>query len=76
MSVAADRPRIVKCPTCGKPVEWRADNRYRPFCSDRCKKIDLGAWASEAYRVPSTPPDPGAEDESLAPPAAGQGRNA
>ncbi len=73
---AADSPRIVKCPTCGKPVEWRAENRYRPFCSERCKKIDLGAWASEAYRVPSAPPDPGGEDDGLAPPAAGDTRNA
>ena len=47
----------VKCPTCGKPVEWRTDNPYRPFCSQRCKQIDLGAWASETYRVPSAPPD-------------------
>ncbi len=49
--------RTVKCPTCGKPVEWRADNPYRPFCSQRCKQIDLGAWASESYRVPTSPPD-------------------
>jgi uncharacterized protein len=50
-------PRIVKCPTCGKPVEWLPENRFRPFCSERCKKIDLGAWASEDYRVPTAPPD-------------------
>jgi uncharacterized protein len=43
---------IVNCPACGKPVEWRAENRYRPFCSERCKQIDLGAWANEEYRVP------------------------
>jgi endogenous inhibitor of DNA gyrase (YacG/DUF329 family) len=53
-----DKPvRTVKCPTCGKPVEWKAENHFRPFCSARCKQIDLGAWASEAYRVPSSPPD-------------------
>ena len=52
-----ERTRTVKCPTCGKPVEWRVENRYRPFCSERCRKIDLGAWASESYRVPSSPPD-------------------
>lgn len=45
-------PRVVTCPTCGTPVEWLAENRYRPFCSERCKKIDLGAWAAEEYRVP------------------------
>ncbi|MBI2316083.1 MAG: DNA gyrase inhibitor YacG [Betaproteobacteria bacterium] len=45
-------PRIVNCPQCGKPVEWSPENRYRPFCSERCKMIDLGAWANESYRVP------------------------
>ena len=42
----------VSCPTCGAPVEWTPENAQRPFCSERCKLIDLGAWASEAYRVP------------------------
>lgn len=45
-------PRVVPCPRCGKPVEWSAANAFRPFCSDRCKLIDLGAWAAERYRVP------------------------
>jgi hypothetical protein len=45
-------PRSVACPQCGKPVEWTPQSRFRPFCSERCKLIDLGAWASEAYRVP------------------------
>jgi len=45
-------PRLVPCPRCGKPVEWSAANAFRPFCSERCKLIDLGAWASERYRVP------------------------
>ncbi len=51
------KARIVNCPQCGKPVEWRQDNPFRPFCSQRCKQIDLGAWASEDYRVPASPPD-------------------
>jgi endogenous inhibitor of DNA gyrase (YacG/DUF329 family) len=42
---------IVKCPTCGKQTEWNG-NEYRPFCSQRCKLIDFGAWANEEYRVP------------------------
>jgi endogenous inhibitor of DNA gyrase (YacG/DUF329 family) len=33
-------------------VAWSRENRYRPFCSERCKLIDLGAWATEKYRVP------------------------
>ena len=52
-------PRIVSCPICGKPVAWVAENRFRPFCSERCKQIDLGAWAAEDYRVPEpVQPDP------------------
>ncbi|MCI0526461.1 MAG: DNA gyrase inhibitor YacG [Nitrospira sp.] len=41
----------VKCPICDKEVEWKK-NLYRPFCSERCKLIDLGKWAAEDYRVP------------------------
>lgn len=44
--------RIVNCPQCGKPVVFDKANRWRPFCSERCKMIDLGAWASESYRIP------------------------
>ena len=43
--------RIVSCPRCGAPVRWGAESPFRPFCSERCKTIDLGAWASEEYRV-------------------------
>ena len=48
-------PRVVACPTCGTPVPWTPDSAFRPFCSERCKQIDLGAWASEAYRVEAKP---------------------
>ena len=41
------------CPTCGKPAAFTPENAWRPFCSERCKAIDLGAWASEAYRIPA-----------------------
>lgn len=37
----------VNCPTCQTPVIWSADSPYRPFCSARCRLIDLGEWASE-----------------------------
>jgi endogenous inhibitor of DNA gyrase (YacG/DUF329 family) len=43
--------RIVSCPRCAKPVPWGPESPFRPFCSERCKMIDLGAWASEEYRV-------------------------
>ena len=45
----------VACPTCGKSVEWRTDNKWRPFCSERCKLIDLGDWLAEEHRVPGEP---------------------
>ncbi len=44
----------MKCPTCGKPVEWK-DNLFRPFCSERCKLVDLGRWVSDEYSVPGKP---------------------
>jgi len=44
--------RLVACPNCGKNLLWTPENVWRPFCSERCKLIDLGAWASERYRVP------------------------
>ena len=44
--------RVVNCPQCGKPVAWDIANRFRPFCSERCRVIDLGAWATESYRIP------------------------
>ncbi len=50
----------VKCPTCQKEIEWNAENAFRPFCSKRCKLIDLGAWASGEFSIegdPSTPLD-------------------
>ena len=43
----------VSCPTCQKPVLWNESSPYRPFCSQRCKMIDLGTWADECYRIPS-----------------------
>jgi len=47
----------VKCPSCAKRVAWVAESRWRPFCSERCKLIDLGAWAAERHVVPGTPDD-------------------
>jgi endogenous inhibitor of DNA gyrase (YacG/DUF329 family) len=43
---------IVKCPTCRRPVEWSSESLYRPFCSDRCRLIDLGAWLTEQHKIP------------------------
>ena len=51
--------RVVTCPQCGRAVPWTAESKWRPFCSERCKLIDLGDWAAEAYRIEADPPDPG-----------------
>lgn len=47
--------RIHPCPQCGKPARFDASNAFRPFCSERCRLIDLGQWANESYSVPANP---------------------
>lgn len=47
----------IDCPICSAPVEWSKDNPYRPFCSYRCKLIDLGAWVAEERVIPGQPLD-------------------
>ena len=47
--------RPAPCPTCGKPAPFAPENPWRPFCCERCRSVDLGAWASEAYRIPQKP---------------------
>jgi endogenous inhibitor of DNA gyrase (YacG/DUF329 family) len=44
--------RKVPCPRCGELCEFLPSNPWRPFCSERCRLIDLGKWASDEYRVP------------------------
>jgi endogenous inhibitor of DNA gyrase (YacG/DUF329 family) len=56
------RVRYVPCPRCGAQVPWLPASRHRPFCSERCRTIDLGAWATERYRVASEDNDESAED--------------
>lgn len=46
---------MVACPTCKKPVAWVAEQQFKPFCSQRCKLIDLGDWATEAHKIPGEP---------------------
>ena len=43
---------LIKCPRCGKEVEYEG-NEFRPFCSERCKLLDFGAWADEEYNLPA-----------------------
>jgi len=47
------KKHVVACPQCGKEVAWGPESPYRPFCSERCKLIDLGQWANENYRIPA-----------------------
>lgn len=65
MSEPARPPRIVKCPTCSKPVEWTPLSAWRPFCSERCRQIDLGAWAAESYRIAGQEPTPDEDGEPV-----------
>lgn len=57
--------RVVKCPACGGASVYGPDNPCRPFCCVRCKNMDLGAWASESFRVPAEAPP---EDEPFGDP--------
>ena len=50
--------RTVACPTCRRPGAWTAESRYRPFGSERCRLIDLGAWADGRHVVPCADDDP------------------
>jgi uncharacterized protein len=48
-------PQHVKCPRCGKSALFTPENAFRPFCSERCKLIDLGNWAEGKYAIPVAP---------------------
>jgi endogenous inhibitor of DNA gyrase (YacG/DUF329 family) len=47
----------VICPTCKRPIEWNETFPWRPFCSERCKLVDLGAWLTEAHAIAGEPVD-------------------
>jgi uncharacterized protein len=55
--------REVACPACSRRVVYSTTNRWRPFCSERCRMVDLGAWASERFRIAGlTAPDDAGSD--------------
>jgi endogenous inhibitor of DNA gyrase (YacG/DUF329 family) len=58
----------VKCPTCGREIDW-SESASRPFCSERCRLIDLGAWLSEQRAVPgeTVSEESGPDDETSGP---------
>jgi uncharacterized protein len=49
--------RRVKCPSCKKEIEYSEKNTFRPFCSERCKILDLGDWAMEKHAIPEVEPE-------------------
>ncbi len=71
--MAAKKPKALRCPTCGTLVTAK-DSDF-PFCSDRCRVIDLGKWASDAYRISSPVHDPELLDELEGLPKRGTGEN-
>jgi uncharacterized protein len=64
MNIGAKDPAgpVVACPTCKGPSRFAPSNPWRPFCSERCRTVDLGAWASEQFRVPEAQGQPGNGD--------------
>jgi endogenous inhibitor of DNA gyrase (YacG/DUF329 family) len=58
------RPR-VPCPTCRREVEWSEQSAFRPFCSERCRMVDLGAWFAEERKVAGEAVDEFAADAQL-----------
>ncbi|MCI3207726.1 MULTISPECIES: DNA gyrase inhibitor YacG [Pandoraea] len=58
---------VVNCPTCGKKVAWEPKSKFRPFCSERCKQIDMGAWAAEKYTIPAESPEDPSQESPLDP---------
>jgi hypothetical protein len=59
---------VVKCPICTAPVEWSEASPWRPFCSERCRTIDLGEWAANRRSIPGQPAD-SADDAPAGEPA-------
>jgi len=58
-SIPPKSARSVACPACGKPSLFAPANPWRPFCSERCRLTDLGAWANEDYKIPAKEEDGG-----------------
>ena len=59
--------KVVQCPRCSIDVAWKPENKWRPFCTERCKLMDFGAWANEEYRVAGAEPPEGFDMVDLEP---------
>ncbi|MYM64699.1 DNA gyrase inhibitor YacG [Pseudomaricurvus sp. HS19] len=49
--MTSKKPLEIQCPCCRKPIEYSEAYPQRPFCSERCKLIDLGEWAEEKHKI-------------------------
>ena len=58
---------MVACPKCARDSVFAPSNRYRPFCSERCRNIDLGAWANENYKISVAEPVDDFENDDHSP---------
>jgi endogenous inhibitor of DNA gyrase (YacG/DUF329 family) len=54
--------RTAPCPQCRQPASLEPANRYRPFCSERCKLLDLGEWFAGRYSIPTAEDDAGTDE--------------
>ncbi|HKK02020.1 MAG TPA: DNA gyrase inhibitor YacG [Desulfuromonadales bacterium] len=59
-----EKNRGIRCPRCRQRVAWEG-NPFRPFCSEKCRQIDLGRWAAEEYRVAGHPAPAGQDGEII-----------
>ena len=64
-SKSSEQKPTLNCPTCNKKMVWDTNNPYRPFCSERCKLIDFGAWANEEHKIPGKLSDISEKDLDL-----------
>jgi len=55
--VADKSPKTLARPSCGRPVPWVPESKWRPFCNERCRLIDLGEWLGEEYRLSESTED-------------------
>jgi endogenous inhibitor of DNA gyrase (YacG/DUF329 family) len=63
VNVSSANPATVKCPNCGTLVEWSPEQPWRPFCSERCKLVDLGSWFDEQNRIAGNPASPSSPEQ-------------
>ncbi len=57
--------KTVVCPTCKKKTIYSPQNKFRPFCSERCHLLDLGAWADENFKIPVVQPENETDTETV-----------